>query len=156
MTSTLVILMLNDGNKCFDKLSWRLNEKCHDPTIHLTKFQKNLSRGCWDIAICKSRSHGHQKNDCYVSLHSRVRDNRITNPGGHIYLSKDKNNMNSFEKSHINNICAKWFQIGPVLKHSNTIFFLEFPSFVKINSFAWFRCAKNGCRIKCTDKNLWF
>ena len=128
----------------------------YNPTIHLTKFQKNMSRGCWDIAICKIAATVAGKVTA-VSHSTLVSETiRITNPGGYIYLSKDKKNMNRFEKSHINNICAKLFQIVPVLKHSDTKRILEFPSIVKINSFAWFRCAKNGCRIKCTDKHLWF
>ena len=57
MILTLKVLMLNDQ------------------TIHLTKFHKNCSRGCWYIAMCKSGRCRLRKSHCYVSLNYRGRDN---------------------------------------------------------------------------------
>ena len=34
---------------------WQMS---HDQTIHLTKFQKNSSRGCWDIRKVKLPNEG--------------------------------------------------------------------------------------------------
>ena len=40
----------------------------NDPTFQLTKFQKNLRRGCWIIVNWKSYCHRKSDSDCYVSL----------------------------------------------------------------------------------------